>query len=132
MRATACIAALLAAAAVAFADTGGSQPGAAARLEITVWPRGREYAPLRWRLRCEPTSGTLPNPRAACRLLASRRKPFAPVPHGVVCTQIYGGPAVASVSGTFRGRRIHARFSRQNGCEIARWDSLRLLLPRSR
>lgn len=35
------------------------------------------------------------------------------------CTQIYGGPQTALVTGTIGGERVHRRFSRTNGCEIA-------------
>jgi hypothetical protein len=38
-----------------------------------------------------------------------------------VCTEIYGGPAEALVTGTHRGRRIWARFNRTDGCRIERW-----------
>jgi hypothetical protein len=47
----------------------------------------------------------------------------------VACTEIYGGPQVAEVRGTFKGRRIQARFTRANGCEIDRWDRHRFLFP---
>jgi hypothetical protein len=47
----------------------------------------------------------------------------------VACTQIYGGPEVARVTGRFRGNRIWAEFRRSDGCEIARWERLRPLLP---
>ena len=39
-----------------------------------------------------------------------------------MCTEIYGGPQTATVTGTFRGEPVSAEFSRTNGCEIARWD----------
>jgi hypothetical protein len=54
--------------------------------------------------------------------------PFAPTPPATVCTQIYGGPQEALITGTFRGRRVWARFSRRNGCEIARWNRIAFLL----
>jgi len=46
-----------------------------------------------------------------------------------MCTQIYGGPEEARVTGTFRGRSIDARFNRVNGCEIARWNRVAVLFP---
>jgi hypothetical protein len=39
-----------------------------------------------------------------------------------VCTQQYGGPEQATVTGTRDGEPIKVMFSRQDGCEIARWD----------
>ena len=51
-----------------------------------------------------------------------------PVPADQMCTQIYGGPETATVRGTWQGERVDASFSRQNGCEIARWDAAAGLL----
>ena len=45
-----------------------------------------------------------------------------------VCTQIYGGPQTATVKGTINGRLIRRTFSRTDGCELADWDRLGLLL----
>lgn len=41
-----------------------------------------------------------------------------------VCTQIYGGPEVAKVTGTLDGEEVDASFTRGNGCEIARFDAV--------
>ncbi|MHA7305360.1 hypothetical protein ACX80E_08975 [Arthrobacter sp. TMN-49] len=41
-----------------------------------------------------------------------------------VCTQQYGGPQVAVVTGWFHGREVNAAFSRTDGCEISRWQAL--------
>ena len=35
------------------------------------------------------------------------------------CTQIYGGPETAHVTGTIDGKKVNRRFTRTNGCEIA-------------
>jgi hypothetical protein len=100
-------------------------------LSISVWPKGTTAGErLRsWTLRCSPLGGTLPQARQACRRLAAARRPFAPVPREALCGAIYGGPAVALVRGTYRGRRVWTRFVRDNGCEIARWDRVRFLFP---
>jgi hypothetical protein len=98
-------------------------------LTITVWPSGIGGPSERWTLRCGPTGGTLPARVAACRKLNSLSAPFQPIRQGVSCTQIYGGPAVARVTGRFRGNRVWAEFRRRDGCEIARWERLGPLLP---
>jgi hypothetical protein len=49
-------------------------------------------------------------------------KVFEPTPGNVACTQQYGGPEKATVKGTFKGEPVDATFSRENGCEIARWQ----------
>jgi hypothetical protein len=35
------------------------------------------------------------------------------------CTQVYGGPQTATVTGTIDGAAVDRRFSRTNGCELA-------------
>lgn len=100
-------------------------------LTITVWPQGLDGPSDRWTLRCGPTGGTLPARIAACRRLDGLAAPFKPVPKDAVCTEIYGGPAVARVTGRFRGKSVWAEFRRRNGCEISRWDRVRPLLPRA-
>jgi hypothetical protein len=99
-------------------------------LHITVWPNGPSHAPERtYTLTCAPVGGTLPHRALACARLLPLTAPFAPTPSGTPCTQIYGGPQEALVTGRFRGTRVHAHFSRTDGCEIARWNRVRFLFP---
>ncbi|HVM15969.1 MAG TPA: SSI family serine proteinase inhibitor [Gaiellaceae bacterium] len=100
------------------------------RLTVTVWHDGRPGPSETWTLHCRPTGGTHPARASACRTLARLDAPFRPVPRDAVCTQIYGGPQEALVTGTFRGQRVWARFNLRGGCEIARWNRLSPLLPR--
>ena len=101
-------------------------------LQVTVWPNGKnEGHAVTWSLGCGPAAGTLPRPARACRLLLALRDPFAPLPADQACTQIYGGPQVALVRGTFLGRRIWTSFKRSDGCQIARWNRLTFLFPAS-
>jgi Subtilisin inhibitor-like len=101
------------------------------RLRVTVWPEGtlKTERPRSWTLRCGPAGGTLPRSRSACSALGSLARPFTPVPRQALCGAIYGGPAVALVRGTYRGRRVWTRFRRDNGCQIARWDRVKFLFP---
>jgi hypothetical protein len=64
--------------------------------------------------------------RRIAGLLAS-----GPDPHRA-CSQIYGGPERALVTGTIGGRRIRHGFSRTNGCGVAEWRRAMPLLPRPR
>ncbi len=99
-------------------------------LHVTVWPNGLGHAPTRtYTLTCAPVGGTLPHAAQACARLAPLKDPFAPVPPGTPCTQIYGGPQEALVVGRFRGTPVRARFNRNGGCEIARWNRVRFLFP---
>lgn len=45
-----------------------------------------------------------------------------------MCTQIYGGPETARVTGTIGGEPVDRRFARTNGCEIADFDAAAGLL----
>ena len=98
-------------------------------LTILVWPQGIDGPSERWTLKCGPVGGTHPRAAAACRRLNAIESPFRPVPRDAVCTAIYGGPDVAQVAGTFRGRRVWARFNLRDGCNISRWKRLVPLLP---
>ncbi|WP_236241959.1 SSI family serine proteinase inhibitor [Streptomyces sp. CC228A] len=107
-------------------------------LTITVERSGNPAADGTFRLECGPERATGTHPRAqrACarleELSKGGRDPFAPLPEDRVCTQQYGGPATARVEGTWHGRPVDARFSRADGCEIARWENLRPVLPMTR
>ena len=67
--------------------------------------------------------------RRACREVESiPAGTFDPVPPDRACTEIYGGPETARIYGTVGGQGIDADFSRVNGCEIERWESVSFLL----
>lgn len=116
-------------------DSGTTTTAEAAggRLEVTVTD-DVGATPRRSTLECDPAGGDHPDPSAACAALAAAseggRDPFAPTPADAVCTQLYGGPQTATVTGTWRGAPVDARFDRTNGCEISRWDALEALLGR--
>lgn len=79
--------------------------------------------------RLSPAS-TLPDaPAALAAVEQFGEEIFFPVPNPHrICTQQYGGPQVAVVTGWFRGRKVSSRFSRTDGCEIARWRTMAALL----
>ena len=69
-------------------------------------------------------SGTHPNKKAICAAIAKHGTHlFAPVPTGIACSEIYGGPETARISGTVRGSKINSVFSRTDGCQVARWNN---------
>jgi hypothetical protein len=82
-------------------------------------------------LRCaERATGTVRNPAAACtRLQRLGRGAFRPTPPNTACTEIFGGPSTASITGSFLGFPLWVKLSRSNGCEIARWQRVAFLLP---
>ncbi len=80
-------------------------------------------------LTCEPAGGDVEAAEEACdQLGAVGTAVFAGVPPDAMCTQVYGGPQTATVTGSVGGGQVQATFSRTNGCEIDRWDALSALL----
>ncbi|MFH9075346.1 SSI family serine proteinase inhibitor [Streptomyces alboflavus] len=110
---------------------------AADRLSITVNADGADGADgagdRAYTLECAPTGGTHPSPSDACERLDQLAKegvnPFQEVPRDAACTQQYGGPETARVQGTWQGRPVDTTFSRTDGCQISRWNTLVPVLP---
>ena len=109
-------------------DSSSDSATPTADLQISMSVKGSERMSKVWTLRC-PAGGTLPNAADTCRRLGEIDDPFAPVPKGSACTQIYGGPELADVTGTYNGKRIDTQFSRGNGCELDRWKKVGFLFP---
>jgi hypothetical protein len=79
-------------------------------------------------LTCEPAGGDVEAAQEACdQLGAIGTAVFAGTPPDAMCTQQYGGPQTATVTGTVGGGQVQSTFSRVNGCEIARWDAVSAL-----
>jgi hypothetical protein len=49
-----------------------------------------------------------------------------------MCTQIYGGPQTARITGRVGARRINRKLSRTNGCRIGEWSRMAPLVPAPR
>ncbi|MFR9725668.1 SSI family serine proteinase inhibitor [Streptomyces sp. MS19] len=102
------------------------------RLTVTVEGAG-DGRDGTYELECAPPGGTHPDPEGACEVLRAARAPFATAGETdgaePLCTYVYGGPATATIQGVWNGEPVHARYSRTNGCEIARWDALVPVLP---
>jgi hypothetical protein len=82
-------------------------------------------------LKCNPVSGTMPKAKTACSRLLKIANPFATANPDQMCTQIYGGDEVATVKGSWKGKKVSATYSKRDGCEIARWAALKFLLEGS-
>ena len=118
-------AALLAALALALVGCGGDDEEgpvseAETELEITLDPDGEgEGEALVAMLECPGAD----RPAAACAAVAELPEdPAAAPPPGTACTEIYGGPDVATIEGTLEGEAISAELTRENGCEIERFQ----------
>jgi Subtilisin inhibitor-like len=105
----------------------GAAPAPATELTIAVQPEGEGGPTNTWTLTCEPTGGTLPRPAEACSRLSAEA--LRPLPEDAICTQIYGGPQTAHVTGHVGTTTMDTRFSRTNGCAIHHWDSVSFLFP---
>lgn len=123
---------LVAAAAVALSGCGfssegpkessGTGPGTDLKIVVVADEGAAENVMT---LTCDPAGGDHPNAEAACnKLQQTDAKVFDPVAGNRPCTLIYGGPQTATIKGVLDGEQIDASFSRQNGCEIDRWDTL--------
>jgi hypothetical protein len=103
----------------------GSPSPAAPATNLTITVKASAQAPATiWTLTCDPVGGTHPDRGTACTKLNALPDPFAPVPPHQMCTMIFGGPQEATVTGTWKGKRINATFNRKNGCEISRWNKV--------
>jgi hypothetical protein len=115
----------------ALAGCGGDDapPAGATDLRMIVWPTGRSGNKYEATLTCSPAGGTLKNADEACRRLGGLEHRFRRPPGQDICTEIYGGPAIAEIRGTFQGEQVNATFARTDGCEIALWDRHQFLFP---
>jgi hypothetical protein len=104
-------------------------------LRISYWSEGNDEQKTsdkpddQWTLRCDPAGGSLPKDAEACRKLKTMKRPFAPPRKDLQCTQQFGGPQEAVISGTYLGDRVFARLSLTDGCQIARFKRLGFLIP---
>ena len=82
-----------------------------------------------WTLTCVGfVEGTHPRAEQACVHLKALEDPFAPLPDDVMCTQQYGGPETARITGQWSGQPVDLELSRTDGCRISQWESLGPLL----
>jgi hypothetical protein len=121
--------------------SGDSQPvgteGVIAELRIVVSHPDRE-ADLEYTVGC--LGDTFPvtpevagvDGEAGCAKLADdalRSRLIDGPPADMMCTQQYGGPDQAVISGTIDGQPVDATITRVDGCEIETWEALVGLLP---
>lgn len=104
-----------------------------AELVITVKPSESEAA-VRYTLACQdgiPSAESQhPTAAAACAALKSNAALLSPAPRGadVLCTQQYGGPQQATVTGVVDGIPVDSSFALSDGCEISAWNAAKDVL----
>lgn len=109
------------------------EPVLSQQTNIIMRLQGGEAEPQSFELDCTggAPSGTHPNPQGACDVLLSADFTLFSVGTEEECTEIYGGDSTMLMIGHIKGKAISTEFSRVNGCEISRWDSLVPLLPQA-
>lgn len=115
----------------------GSGPGQGnAELAILVKP-SETAAEIRYTLVCqggEPAAESQhPSAAKACVALKNNPSVLAPAAPGTerACTQQYGGPQHATVTGRVDGVAVEASFALRDGCEIAAWKAAQDILGAS-
>jgi hypothetical protein len=122
------VAALPIAATLAACGAGNEQPAAsppADSTRLTVEVTGARADPITIEFECggsEPCDGN-----RLARLEELAAPPDDPPP---ACTQQYGGPEAAQVTGTLRGRPVDVTIARTDGCGIADYEALFAALGR--
>lgn len=101
-------------------------------LEITIRADGNAIS-AQFLLDCNGAnaldSSTLPNAADACKLITDKPEIISSQDDPqAICTEIYGGPEKAEISGKLAGKTISTSFSKHNGCAIERWNRAELLL----
>lgn len=116
-------------------EDGETAPQTKLTIELSLGEEGDaglapdDFEPGTWTLTCAPAGGDHPDPEAACADLQEVGvEGFAEVPDDRMCTQIYGGPQTARVSGHVAGTEVETTFGRANGCEIDRYDAMGTVL----
>lgn len=104
-----------------------------AELAIMVKPSESEAA-LNYTLVCKggvPTAeSSHPSAAAACTALKDNPAALSPAPRSTdqACTQQYGGPQEATVTGIVDGSPVDSSFARRDGCEIGLWNAAKDIL----
>lgn len=108
----------------------GAGPYPVGTLEITITHPDAD--PVSYTISClGDTASITPavdglNEQTACTALtddAARTLLFDGPPADRVCTEIYGGPDEASITGTLDEQPVDVVITRNNGCGIDDWDS---------
>lgn len=112
-------------------------PGAGnAELAIMVKPSDTEPA-VNYTLVCQngvpAAESKHPTAQAACAALKNNAALLSPSTKGTAqaCTEQYGGPQQATVTGIVDETPVDATFARRNGCEISAWDAAKDILGTS-
>ncbi|WP_353711156.1 SSI family serine proteinase inhibitor [Arthrobacter sp. K5] len=111
-----------------------SGPGAGdAELSITV-KASKDGKVVNYTLVCKDgapmAESQHPNAAAGCTALKNNAAIVnrAAPPKGISCTQQYGGPQVATVTGEVNGTPVETSFALRDGCQIGAWNAAKDIL----
>lgn len=115
----------------------GSGPGQG-NAELSIMVKASDSAtPVGYTLVCqggEPAAESKhPTAAEACAALKDNPSLLSPPPPSSerACTQQYGGPQTATVTGMVDGTAVEASFSLRDGCEIGAWNAAEDILGAS-
>ncbi|PID53487.1 MAG: hypothetical protein CSA58_12350 [Micrococcales bacterium] len=94
--------------------------------DLTITVRSGESAkPTTWTLTCHPAGGSHPDPEKACAQLAKAGGYQAlHIPREMMCAQVFGGPATATLTGTLDGNTLDVKLGQDDSCRTNQWNSL--------
>jgi hypothetical protein len=111
-----------------------SGPGAGdAELSVTV-KASKDGKAVNYTLVCKGgapmAESQHPNAAAACTALKNNAAIVnaAAPPKGISCTQQYGGPQLATVTGEVNGTPVETSFALRDGCQIGAWNAAKDIL----
>ena len=108
----------------------GAGPYPVATLDVTI--THPDAPDISYTVSCLGDTATVIGPvdvdeRLACTALAAdavKDRLVNGAPLDQICTEIYGGPEVAHIVGTYDGVPVDTQIDRTNGCGIDDWDQL--------
>ena len=108
----------------------GAGPYPVATLDITI--THPEADDVNYTISCLGDTATVlgdvpVSEQQACTALADdgvRDRLVNGIPSDQICTEIYGGPDIATIVGTHNGDAVNTSVDRSNGCGIDDWDRL--------
>ena len=99
--------------------SGTPDSGSGSSLTIALDPDGPEGPDEE---RSEEVSCDGGNDPACAAIEDLEMSDFDATPPDQACTEVFGGPDIASIEGTIDGANVDIQLTRANGCEIERFD----------
>lgn len=113
-------------------DGAGPPPGSSADVDLEITVDHPDIEAYTYSIACSGDEASVDgvegiDAAAACTQLSQpgvQERLVEGPPTDRVCTEIYGGPDTATISGTIDGSSVDTVIDRTNGCGISEWDEL--------